>query len=120
MQLFEAQNFKSFTHNQNIKMKIEPMPSVKIEDSVYRDYSSREFPLCELLETHGPVFKFKAPEHELHDAKNVDRLIRELASMTLVKTGAIVRSFKYQKLKLDDAYVCTLHFIFRLRSFDVM
>lgn len=86
-------------------MKMEPMPSVEIEDRVYRDYSSREFPLCELLETYGPVFKFKAPGHELYDAKNVDRLINELASMARINTGAIVRSFQYQKLKMDDDYV---------------
>lgn len=87
-------------------MKIEPIRAVEVEDNVYRDYSSREFPLCDLLETYGPAFKFKAPGHELYDAKNVNNLISELASMGLVNKGATMRSFQYQKLKADDATVC--------------
>lgn len=93
-------------------MEVKAINTVEIKDSVYIDYSSREFPLCDLLETFGPAFKFKAPGHELHNAKNINQLHSELASidpMAVVAKGAVIRSFQYQKLKThDDTVVCSL------------
>ncbi|XP_037042239.1 uncharacterized protein LOC119078685 [Bradysia coprophila] len=88
-------------------MDLKPIYTVELKDRDYRNYSSREFPMCDLLETFGPIFKFLAPGHELYDAKNVNKLLTKVASTNpiAVDMGAQIRSFHYQKLKADDATV---------------
>lgn len=105
-------------------MAVKTLRTVELKPSVYSDFSSREFPLCDLLERFGSAFKFKAPGHELHDAKNINHLHSELASIdsTAFEDKAVIRLFKYQKLKTDDdTIVCTisLNIIFDCRPYRI-